>query len=218
VALLTLFDTVNPYFMREYSAFHRSLAYNKAALKRMRWNEVLGWLAAKLADFVGKSASPKRAVTLGEALSTGIDEPGSSTQFGITSVRIAAARKYRPKAYAGKVILFKRNREFGGRYLDEWLGWGEAVSGKIEVCQLDANEHLEIFKSEFDRALVAQELRRAFEEVAAIASADDPTKSSGSNSESRVSLRELVSQLLVSDDATKSSSTVQLRNELFKRL
>lgn len=162
VALLVLFDTPNPHFMREYSVLRMSLAYHRAALMRMRWREVPGWAAAKLSALAArKLKGPKR--TLYGTGSRRLTAP----QLGPSAARIAASRKYQPKPYRGRFLLFKRHRQLVGRYLDPQLGWGEAVGGKIEVCQLAATEHLEIFNSEQDRVFVAQKLRTSFDELAA---------------------------------------------------
>jgi hypothetical protein len=75
----------------------------------------------------------------------------------------------------------KRDRELGGRYLDSQLGWGAAVRGGMEVCQLGTDDHLEIFKSALDRGLVSQKLRSAFDQVAA------PSFAVGPNSRSALS-------------------------------
>jgi hypothetical protein len=81
-------------------------------------------------------------------------------------------RKYRPKPYAGRLLLFKRHPELSGRYLDDLLGWGATVRGKIEVWQLETSDHLEIFKSESDRSRVAQKLRIIFDDVATTLAGD----------------------------------------------
>jgi thioesterase domain-containing protein/acyl carrier protein len=188
VELLVLFDTVNPHFMKDYSPFRRSVVFNWPALKGTRWVDLPKWLMSKGANLIAKKLDRFAGTQArSEELSLTSDEFEFSTRFGFSPVRIAAARKYRPKPYNGNFLLFKSHRQLGGRYLDPHLGWGGTVSGRSVVTQLSTNEHLEIFKSAFDRALVAQELRRAFEEVPAIISSADPTKGNGSVSESRVS-------------------------------
>lgn len=61
-------------------------------------------------------------------------------------------------------MLFKVHSDLGGRYADPELGWGEVVR-QVEVIQLRADEHIEIFKAPADRIIVAQALRRAFDEI-----------------------------------------------------
>jgi thioesterase domain-containing protein len=80
---------------------------------------------------------------------------------------IASAVEYRPAPYCGRLLLVKRYRglNWQEQCLEPDFGWTEMVRGRLEICLVGATEHLEIFKSEVDRALVAQTLRRCFDEV-----------------------------------------------------
>jgi thioesterase domain-containing protein len=155
VGLLVVFDVPNPYFMKEYSRFHRSLAYHRAALAGMRWHKIPGWLIGKFAGVAARR------------LLRSSSQSGEIFELGAFPPRVEAARKYRPKDYNGAFLLFKGRPCLRGRYLNPRLGWGEVVRGKIEVVQLGAINHIEIFKSELDRALVAQKLRESFAQNAA---------------------------------------------------
>ena len=160
VGLLVLFESPNPYFMREYSNFWMSVNSYRTDLSKMRWNEVPRWMAEK---FRGLKDRKPRWLPLA---SNGSTRTSSVTdQFGPTSPRIIAARKYRPEQYWGRVLLVKRDRELFGRYRDQLFGWGEVVQGEIEICKVSSADHLEIFKSELDRSTVAQRLRRCFDEA-----------------------------------------------------
>lgn len=158
VGLLVLFDSHNPYFMREYSAIRMSLASWRADLASLKWYEVHGWVSKKLAKFFGKiidRAGIKRTATSGKI--------ASIAEFGPLDVRISAARKYRPTAYVGRVLLIRRTKGLTGRYRDPLYGWGETIGGKLEVCLVDACDHTQIFESESDRAAVAQTLQACFD-------------------------------------------------------
>jgi thioesterase domain-containing protein len=160
VALLALFDTPNPYFMREYSHLHMSLNSYLTDLSRLRWAEIPGWLGEKLRGLMGGGPSSP------SSKSNAANETRSKIeQFGPLSMRVIAARKYRPGSYPGRVLLVKREHELIGRYRDRYFGWGDVVSGKIDVCNISSLDHLEIFKSELDRAAVAQSLRKCIDEV-----------------------------------------------------
>jgi hypothetical protein len=56
----------------------------------------------------------------------------------------------------------KRYQGLEGQYFDPQFGWGEVVKGGIDTCLVDAIEHLQIFKDEPDRELVAKKLRSCF--------------------------------------------------------
>ena len=82
-------------------------------------------------------------------------------------VEIAAARRYRPAPYSGRLLLVKRHRglNWRWRFIEPDFGWGETVRGGLDICLIGATEHLEIFKSEVDRALIARTLRQWFDRV-----------------------------------------------------
>ena len=82
-------------------------------------------------------------------------------------VEIAAARRYRPAPYSGKLLLVKRYRGLNWRWqlIEPDFGWSEMVRGGLEVCLVEAAEHVEIFKSESDRVLIAETLQQWFDEV-----------------------------------------------------
>jgi len=160
VGLLVMFDTPNPFFMREYSHFWRSIASYRDDLSKLRWNEVPGWAARKLRGLIeGESGWFRRESSVANGASRAI------AQFEPSSARIAAARKYRPALYPDRFLLIRRSHGLTGRYLESRFGWGEVVSGEFEICRVSAVEHLEIFKCERDRVLVAQTLRRNIDEV-----------------------------------------------------
>jgi amino acid adenylation domain-containing protein len=156
VELLALFDAHNPHFVRAYSTLRTSLAFNRAAFRRKSWNEVPAWMATKLA---------KAVKTLGPQRDSVPDDEGQITDpTRRWPARSAAIKKYRPKPFAGRVLVFRRPTNLGGRYLDARMGWGEVVDA-IEVVPLNGSRHLDLFKAESDRVLVAQKLRNCIDEI-----------------------------------------------------
>jgi len=165
VGLLVLFETPNPYFMREYSDFRMSIASYRADLSKLRWSEIPGWAGEKL-----RGLKEGRPSWLPIKLNTVSRAPSVMDQFSLFSPRVTAARRYRPAPYPGRLLIVKRDRELLGRYRDPQFGWGGVARGKIEICIVSSLDHLEIFKSELDRTTVAQKLRRSLDEVIAGAS------------------------------------------------
>lgn len=157
LGLLVLFDTPNPYYMQEYSALRMSLNSYREDLHRLRAREIPQWAALKCKGLLIKKAGQLKNAWRGTI--------GAEDEMGPSEARIRTARRYRPKPYSGKVLLFKRHRELFGRYLDPQFGWGTAVSGDLDICRVNAVDHLEIFKSELDRTVVAQELRDHFNDA-----------------------------------------------------
>jgi thioesterase domain-containing protein len=155
VALLVMFETPNPHFMREYSPFLNRLASHRADWSRMRWGEVPAWAAGKL----------WRKIWLHHARSEANQKALAATP--LVFARIGAAQRYRPALYSGRILLVKRYRGLEGQYFDPEYGWGEVVQGRIEICLTSAAEHLEILESATDRELVANTLRSCMDAVEA---------------------------------------------------
>ena len=168
VHLLVLFESPNPYFMREYSDFWMSINSYRTDLNKLSWSEIPEWTAEK---FRGLKKRRPSWLPWGESPT----KRTSSTidQFGPLGTRGTAARHYRPASYSGGFLLVKRDRELIGRYRDPYYGWGEVVQGEIDVCTVSAADHLKIFESELDRSSVAQRLRRRIDEVLEVASAPE---------------------------------------------
>jgi thioesterase domain-containing protein len=160
VGLLALFESPNPYFMREYSNFCMSVNSYRTDLSKMSWSEVPGWMAEKFRGLKDRKPRWLPGASNGPTRTSSIAD-----QFGPSSPRILAARNYRPGPYSGRFLLVKRDRELFGRYRDLYFGWGKVVQGEIEICKVSSADHLEIFNSELDRSTVAERLRRCIDEA-----------------------------------------------------
>jgi hypothetical protein len=156
-----MFDTPNPYFMREYSHFWMSLASYRDDLNRLHWTEYPGWAIGKVCGLIDNKA-PGLRVKLG--LSNGVSQ--KVAELGPLSTRIQAAAKYRPAPYTGRFLVVKRTHRTG-RYRHPSFGWSAMVNGKVDVCKVSSLDHNEIFKAESDRAAVAQALNPLIDEVIA---------------------------------------------------
>jgi len=159
VGLLVLFDAPNPYFMREYSDFWMSINSYRTDLSTMQWREIPGWVIEKVRGLKERTPAWLRLSIRENRTRDIFNGLRSST------VRILAARHYRPAPYSGRFLLVKRKGILVGRYRDPSFGWGQVVQNEIEVCRVDAIDHLEIFKPEHDRVLVAQTLRKSIDTV-----------------------------------------------------
>ena len=167
VGMLVLFDTPNFFLLPQYSGIQGFLFANLIRLERTLWGDIPGWLRFK-------KFTIRQSVRLKHVLSgTNSDvppeglPPWKTNQFDPAPARAAAVLKYRPAPYSGRVLLFKRHRGINSqwRHLGENYGWDEMVRGGFEVCLFGAASHPEMFESEADRALVAQRLRRCFDDV-----------------------------------------------------
>jgi hypothetical protein len=48
-------------------------------------------------------------------------------------------RRYRPKPYNGRVVLFRRSRRAISGYLDAKLGWGRLIAGEFDVVVVESD-------------------------------------------------------------------------------
>jgi thioesterase domain-containing protein len=160
VGLLVLFDTPNPYYMREFSDFWMSVTSYRTDLSKLHWSEIPAWAVEKVRGLKERKPSWLPWASNGANRTRSL-----MNELGASPVRLNAARMYRPAPYSGRVLLVKRERHLVGRYRDPKFGWGDVVRNEIEICRVNSIDHLEIFKPELDRALVAQTLRKSIDEV-----------------------------------------------------
>jgi thioesterase domain-containing protein len=175
VSTVVLFDVPNPHYMIEYSAVWTSLNSYRDDLRRLDARQIPLWVALKLRWFIVKTVSRLQ----NHLLRTN----GTPERLDPEEMRSEAARSYRPAPYAGNVLLFRRCRgelstpylklmvacqlRHCEQYLDAMFGWGEVVSGNLEICYLSGLDHLEIFKSEIDRATVKLKLCERLDRISA---------------------------------------------------
>jgi thioesterase domain-containing protein len=160
VALLVLFDTANPFFMREYSKIEEfrvwvadSFRYHRDNLRTMDFARMPDYVGHRLRDHIERWRG--RQTKAGSIMDAAV-KPGEAGKPEPFEVRIEAARKYRPEPYPGRVLLFKRNNHLSGRYLDPSFGWLGTVTGDFDLC-LVRSAHLDIFREE-GRDLIARKL------------------------------------------------------------
>jgi thioesterase domain-containing protein len=158
VALLVLFDTPNWCLMPQYSGVRAFFYTIRAAVERLRLGEIPG--RDRFNKFIARRSVELRRTIRGTM---------APAEFELAPARIAAACNYRPAPYSGRLLLFKCHHALGWQWrdLEADYGWGGTVPRGLEVCQVGASNHLEICKAAADRALVAQTLRRCFDEVEA---------------------------------------------------
>jgi thioesterase domain-containing protein len=160
VALLVLFDTANPFFMREYSRIEAfrvwiadSFRYHLGNLGRMDFAQMPAYFARKLSARLGRK---RRSASKYVPILDTAGAPAEVRKPEAFEIRIKAVRKYRPEPYRGRILLFKRNNHLSGRYLDPSFGWFGTATGDFELCLVRA-AHLDIFSKD-SRDLIARKL------------------------------------------------------------
>jgi acyl-CoA synthetase (AMP-forming)/AMP-acid ligase II/thioesterase domain-containing protein/acyl carrier protein len=138
VALLTLFDTVNPGRLDELSVLQvpfvladesfRKIRLHLRHISRIDFRKVPAYVRERLKNAwhtLTRRTLPARVSM--ELLRTVLGEPTDMYMLG---------RRYRPKPYNGRVVLFRRSLRPISRYLDGQLGWGRVITREIDVVEI----------------------------------------------------------------------------------
>jgi thioesterase domain-containing protein/acyl carrier protein len=165
IALLALFDTPAPGFMRVKQLntnFNRKVRYEMRRLAASGIGPaLLNYCVRSLGFFRRKLRHDTSA--LGDAParpSSLISKPGGRG-LDVSAANIAAAEAYYPGQYAGRIALFS-TREFLARWaVDQREGWLQFAAGGIENYTLEAG-HDHLFE-EPSITNLAEELKRCIE-------------------------------------------------------
>jgi len=147
VAEVLLLEAVNPVRMHQYSGWKRTIARMqlKWHLLKFEYSYLKQLDSARARDYVGGRVTQKLArmkQSLRLALKSGPDpESQDPTSGNPLDILYAAAAKYEPKPYHGRVVLIRSTqRTFGfGHVLD--LGWTEVLGENLEICETPGNHY-----------------------------------------------------------------------------
>jgi amino acid adenylation domain-containing protein len=151
-SLVVLFDTLCP------------------AARENPFSQRLTSLLSPLLNILRVSGSERRAY-----LSRVATAPLRAIQWGlhvaklprkVRKVRNAclrAARYYVPRAYSGRVILFRSSRSSLGELSDPYAGWSEYLDDGLEVCEVKSNHDNLLLEPQVQ--LVAEQLRTFLNEA-----------------------------------------------------
>ncbi|MFZ0297341.1 MAG: amino acid adenylation domain-containing protein [Candidatus Sulfotelmatobacter sp.] len=76
---------------------------------------------------------------------------------------LEAARYYAPRAYPGRVILFRSSREPLGGVGDPYAGWSEYLADGLQICEVKSNHDNILLEPQVQ--LVAEQLRTCLNEA-----------------------------------------------------
>lgn len=148
VAQLLLLETVNPVRMKQYSGWKRSIAraqlkfhllkFEYAYLQQLNSTQTRNYIAGRTAQKISRIRQSLRRVLKATKFYPELEDPAEGNPL---DVLYAASAKYRPKPYAGPVVLIRSTeRTFGfGHVLD--LGWSEMLGQRLEICETPGNHY-----------------------------------------------------------------------------
>jgi acyl-CoA synthetase (AMP-forming)/AMP-acid ligase II/thioesterase domain-containing protein/acyl carrier protein len=201
VALLVLFDAVNPAQLQKYPrsavGFIRvfntlqKLWFHLKAMRDLPLAEVPRYCLERMGTIVRTTGFWARAAIYQIGLKLKLAQPKVSKQTEM--IHRIALRNYRPKPYDGAAVVLRRSLRATGRFQDDQLGWSGFARGGLVVHELPGRHHDMLLEPEVRNT--ARLLRAALvEEQAAHPSATSdrlstwPTSNPARESGSRPSL------------------------------
>lgn len=162
VALLALFDTYNFTQMNKAKALPylwQKVAFHGRNIASLSWKDLSGYLVDK-----ARIATDGELRALWKSLSKSLfskrtRQPGEAT---VQEINDAAADAYRPEIYAGSATVFKPRKNYNF-FPDPKMGWGDCVTGGLEVVALPVNPHA-MLMTPFVQHL-AHELRQRLDSI-----------------------------------------------------
>jgi thioesterase domain-containing protein/acyl carrier protein len=147
VALLVLFDSVNPARLDGLSVmqaifvqadeFCRKIWFHLRSMARLKFGDLPAYFLKRLKNVwhtLTRRTWPARASMEFLRLVLQRDLPNMYLM----------GRRYRPKPYNGRVVLFRRSRRAISGYLDAKLGWGRLIAGEFDVVKVET-DHDDMF-------------------------------------------------------------------------
>ena len=145
VALLVMFDTVNPTFQRSslkvswLDSRLQKIRYELEELGGLKWKDAPAYLTEKVKELNRKTRSAKLQIRhkIQERVhSTPSDSP--------EEIVVLAVRSYRPLPYSGRLVFFKAAERPPGDSWDLSHAWCDIVTGEFQVYEVPG-DHRSMF-------------------------------------------------------------------------
>ena len=137
VALLVLFDTVNPGRLHKLSGTqrvfvqadenYRKIWFHLRSMTRLKFGDVPAYFLERLKAIIHTLT---RRTVLSRAIAKRIRP---LLPYDLLNI---AVTRYRPTMYHGRVLLFRRSLRPITKYLDETLGWGGFIAGEFNIVEI----------------------------------------------------------------------------------
>jgi len=86
----------------------------------------------------------------------GICNPQVRQLRQLKRTNVQASRAYVPQVYAGKLTLFRAQKQHATAASNPWMGWGKLVTGGIEIHEIPGDHYTMITAPHID--VLAQQL------------------------------------------------------------
>ena len=147
VALLVLFDTINPGRLDKLSAiqaifvradeFCRKIWFHLRMMTRLKFGDLPTYFLERL---LAVWRTLMNWTWLSRATAKIVPPV---LVYGLSNIQLAGVR-HRPKPYHGRVLLFRRGLRAVSKYLDVKLGWSSVITGEFSVVEIQG-DHDDMF-------------------------------------------------------------------------
>jgi len=144
VGLVALLDTYNFSLVKQkssFSFFRQKVQFHLENLANMKAGDLIGYVGEKTRmakeAVVGKMEA--RVAALKKKKSNGADHDLGATAF-IQEINDQAAINFLPRPLTGRLTVFRPQKQYDFMS-DPKMGWGDLVTGHLEVVQLPVNPH-----------------------------------------------------------------------------
>jgi amino acid adenylation domain-containing protein len=184
VAFLVLFDTNNPERPARHSTVRKRIRLALDEASGLPPSEKLRYFARRVAYRLKWEAGKvqKAGYTLLEVLYKTRKPGGENIDGGLLPLKLPvwitlqrAMRKYKPRAYPGRIVLFRPTASDGYEYPAD-RGWTEVAEGGLEIHDI-AGKHGTIFEPIFEQRhmpVVAEKLSACIRAAASSQALSDP--------------------------------------------
>lgn len=149
VPLVTMIQSIHPQFLGfrpgtalPYRLWYRTTKRVDLELENLS-HRGMKYLVER-SEFVLRSLPPKVAVALGRVKVNGnTDLSHLPTRYILEVLSVEhsnALKRYVPRTYNGKVLLFRASEQLRGLAVEEDLGWGNVLRGNLEICEIRGHQ------------------------------------------------------------------------------
>jgi amino acid adenylation domain-containing protein len=175
VALVALLDTYNFSRMQQprlVNYLRQKTVFHLDNLARLRWTKWPAYFSNKFRVARDGELSSLLKTIGGKIRNKATGHSGVSIEASVQGVNDRAAEAYLPQPYSGRVTVFKPrvNYDF---YPDAQMGWGDVVTGKLDIVELPVNPHAMLVEPYVQ--ILADRLKDALERATARAAASSTT-------------------------------------------
>ena len=159
IGLLSLFDTYAPDYSFEIAGYYQRVRFH--LINMLHGPEKLRYVRSK--SKILRKRIKKTMYRIAHRVYKGIGRPIPAGLAKIGELHLQAVMDYKPKAYPGRITLFRVAEHPLAEDADPQLGWGSLVTGGIEIFEMPG-DHTSLLE-EPNVEILAKQLESCLQKV-----------------------------------------------------